>query len=120
MDNNENYNISPTAEEQAKLQNTSVAALVIGIIGIVFPPVAIITGIIALVFAKKAKKLNGGLNNGLSTAGLICAIVSIVFGIIFALGCLLFLLYIVVVSIIPLLVFTLGTGSVLFAAPWMM
>lgn len=108
MDNNENYNISPTAEEQSKLQNTSVAALVIGIIGIIFPPVAIITGIIALVFAKKAKALNGGLNNGLSTAGLICAIVSILFGVVFAAFLLFFLVYIVIAAAIPLLAFSLG------------
>jgi hypothetical protein len=108
MDNNENYNISPTAEEQAKLQNTSVAALVIGIIGIIFPPVAIITGIIALVFVKKAKALNGGLNNGLSTAGLICAIVSILFGVVFTAFLLLVLAYVVIVMAIPFLAFFLG------------
>lgn len=64
-------------------QNYSTASLVLGIVSIVLcclSVVSCITGVLAIVYANKAKEQNGG--DGASQAGMICGIIGIALGVI--------------------------------------
>ena len=54
----------------------AIASLVTGIIGLFF--CGIILGILAIVFANIAKKQNGGVKDGMSTAGFVLGIIALV------------------------------------------
>lgn len=66
--------------------NYGAASLICGIVGFLscaclgIP--AIILGIIAIVFFNKSKKLDFGNASGIATSGLVCGIISIIFGLV--------------------------------------
>ena len=62
-------------ENQKRMYNFSVASLVLGILGMVFP--FFVLSILAIVFGCVSGKLNGGRKNGMATAGFVLGIVSL-------------------------------------------
>ena len=67
-------------DEQKK--TLSIAALVLGIVGIIFDFivtwVGIVAGIVGIVLAVQARKKEGG--NSMATAGLVCSIIAVALG----------------------------------------
>lgn len=61
--------------DKARMQNFSVASMVLGILGMVFP--FFVLSILAIVFGCVSGKLNGGRKNGMATAGFVLGIVSL-------------------------------------------
>lgn len=63
-------------------QGSSIAAMVCGILGIVFcwcyGIVGLILSIVALVLYGRAKRLDGGLPSGMAKAGMICGIIGVI------------------------------------------
>lgn len=82
---NNSTTVFETIEKKQEAQNTGIAALVLGICGLLFPGLGLILGIIGVVCAKKARNISGGTLNGMAQAGMICSIISIVLGAIIAL-----------------------------------
>lgn len=78
-----------------KTNTKAIAALVLGILGIVVPYIGIIMGIIAIVFAKLSMdqiRMTGEEGRGMAIAGLVCGIVStVLYGIILLLLLIVFL-----------------------------
>jgi len=82
---NQDYNSSgfppyqqPSNFQPPKTNGKSIAALVLGILGIVIPYIGLILGIIAIVIARSSLneiKRTGEQGRGMSIAGLVCGIV---------------------------------------------
>jgi len=76
------YNMGSTANNNTSAPKAAspspfgIASLVTGIVGLFF--LGIVFGILAIIFASIAKKNNGGVRDGLSTAGLVMGIISLV------------------------------------------
>lgn len=70
------------SEPEKKSNSSSVLALIMGILSILFcccSIIGIIPAIVGIIFAGKAKK--NGEQGGMATAGLVCSIIGLVFGI---------------------------------------
>jgi heme/copper-type cytochrome/quinol oxidase subunit 2 len=68
-----NKKVEASAQED---NGNGVASLVLGISSIIIPVLGIVTGILAIIYANKQKKIQP---NGMATAGLVTGIVGLVF-----------------------------------------
>jgi heme/copper-type cytochrome/quinol oxidase subunit 2 len=78
MASRKNKTAKKETEKKAKANGNGygIASLVLGISSILLPVIGIVTGILAIVFANKQKKIQP---SGLATAGMVTGIIGLVF-----------------------------------------
>lgn len=83
--------------DKKQTNTNAVIALILGIASIFLPFIGFISGIVGIVFSRKATKeirVSNEPGSGMATAGLICSIIGIILNVLGIIGFITFLLYV--------------------------